>query len=180
MANNVQAVTTFRPIARVLHWTMAVMVLAMLLIGAGMVTSVSARHSMLVAIHKPLGIAVLVLVCLRIVVRLTSRSPALPGDLPAWQRLAAHGSHVVLYALMVAMPLVGWAMVSAGGYPVNLGGGIRLPAILPADPVMFAWLRHAHQCLAYLLFVTFLAHLGAALYHGLIRQDGVLRSMVGK
>ncbi|AHI65803.1 cytochrome b [Burkholderia thailandensis] len=172
--------TTFSPLARLLHWVMAVMIVSMLFVGAGMVATVSARHAALVAIHKPLGVTVLVLACVRVVVRLSSRPPALPSDLPGWQKLAAHGSHLVLYALMIAMPLVGWAMLSAGGYPVTLGGGVQLPPIVPADAVWFAWLRHAHRWLAYLFFATFLAHFAAALYHGLIRRDGVLRAMVGR
>ena len=69
-------------------------------------------------------------------------------------------------------------MLSAGGYPVMLGEDLRLPAILPENELMFAWLRTAHGVLAYLLFFTFLGHMGAALYHALIRRDGVLRSMV--
>lgn len=89
--------TVFSLPARVLHWVMAVMVVAMLFIGVGMVASVSERHAVLVAIHKPLGVAVLVLVCVRVAVRLSSRPPALPADMPAWQRFAAHGSHLVLY-----------------------------------------------------------------------------------
>ncbi|MBN3789880.1 cytochrome b/b6 domain-containing protein [Burkholderia sp. Ac-20353] len=172
--------TTFSLPARVLHWVMAAMIVAMLFIGVGMVASVSERHAVLVAVHKPLGVAVLVLVCLRVVVRLSSRAPALPGDLPGWQKAAAHGSHLVMYALMVAMPLIGWAMLSAGGYPVTLGGGVQLPAIVSADPVAFAWLRIAHRWVAYLFFATFLAHFAAALYHGLVRRDGVLKAMVGR
>ncbi|MGU7769656.1 cytochrome b [Burkholderia sp. MR1-5-21] len=172
--------TTFSLPARVLHWGMAAMIVAMLFIGVGMVASVSERHAVLVAIHKPLGVAVLVLVCLRVVVRFSSRAPALPEDLPWWQKVGAHASHLVLYALMIAMPLIGWAMLSAGGYPVTLGGGVQLPAIVGADPVLFAWLRIAHRWVAYLFFATFLAHFAAALYHGLIRRDGVVRAMVGR
>ncbi|KVC28945.1 cytochrome b [Burkholderia pseudomultivorans] len=175
-----KTVTTFGLPARVLHWVMAAMILTMLFVGVGMVASVSERHTFLVGIHKPLGVAVLVLVCVRIVVRLGSKTPALPADLPGWQKVAAHGSHLMLYVLMVAMPLIGWAMLSAGGYPVTLGSGVQLPAIVSADPVAFAWLRIAHRVLAYLFFATFLAHFAAALYHGLIRRDGVVRSMVGR
>ncbi|MGR3908702.1 cytochrome b [Burkholderia sp. SR8] len=175
-----KSATTFSLPARVLHWVMAAMVLTMLFVGVGMVASVSRRHDFLVALHKPIGIAVLVLVCVRIVVRLSSKPPALPEDLPGWQKVAAYGSHLLLYALMLAMPLIGWAMLSAGGYPVTLGGGVQLPALVSADPVTFAWLRLAHRLLAYLFFATFLLHFAAALYHGLIRRDGVLRAMVGR
>ncbi|MDC6127378.1 cytochrome b/b6 domain-containing protein, partial [Burkholderia gladioli] len=146
--------TGFNPLARLLHWLMAAMILAMLFIGVGMVSSVSARHAVLIAIHKPLGIAILVLVIVRLVVRFSKRPPALPEDLPGWQRAAAHLSHWVLYALMIAMPLIGWAMLSAGGYPVMLGGGVQLPALMGADPIAFAWLRNAHELLAFVLFAT--------------------------
>jgi len=103
----------------------------------------------------------------------------LPADLPAVQKLAALASHWLLYFLMFVLPLVGWAMLSAGGYPVMLSESLRLPPIFPVSPVAFAVLRHAHTWLAILLFLTFLAHMGAALYHGLIRRDGVLSSMTG-
>ncbi|MBU9176022.1 cytochrome b [Burkholderia gladioli] len=169
--------TGFNPLARLLHWLMAAMILAMLFIGVGMVSSVSARHAVLIAIHKPLGIAILVLVIVRLLVRFSKRPPALPEDLPGWQRAAAHLSHWVLYALMIAMPLIGWAMLSAGGYPVMLGGGVQLPALMGADPIAFAWLRNAHELLAFVLFATVVLHLAAALFHGLIRRDGVFGSM---
>ncbi|SFW20818.1 cytochrome b [Luteibacter sp. UNCMF366Tsu5.1] len=169
----------FHPFARVLHWLMAIAILAMLFIGAGMVSTLSTKHTWLLAIHKPLGITIFVLALIRLGFRLTHPAPPLPADLPVWQKLAAHGSHVMLYALMIAMPLIGWGMLSAGDYPVTLGAGIRLPQILPANPALFAWLREAHRYLAWLFFLTFLAHMGAALMHGLIRRDGVLRSMTG-
>jgi cytochrome b561 len=165
--------------ARVLHWLMAAMILAMLFIGVGMVASVSERHEWLLRIHKPLGIAILLLAVVRLIVRLRNPPPPLPSDLPTLQKLAAHASHWLLYALMLTLPLVGWAMLSAGGYPVMLSDSLRLPPIFPVNASAFAILRHAHAWLAMLLFLTFLAHLGAALYHGLIRRDGVLASMLG-
>lgn len=169
----------FSPAARLLHWLMALLILTMLFIGVGMVASVSERHAWLVGIHKPLGIAILLLALVRLVVRLRRSPPPLPADLPALQKLAAHASHWLLYALMIALPLIGWAMLSAGGYPVMLGSSLRLPPIWSFDPTAFAILRHLHTWLAMLLFVTFLAHLAAALYHGLVRRDGVLSSMTG-
>ena len=169
---------TFSLPARILHWLMAVMLLAMLFIGVGMVASVSERHDWLLRIHKPLGIAILILAVVRLAVRLPHPPPALPADLPAIQKLAAHASHWLLYILMLAMPLIGWAMLSAGGYPVMLSDSLRLPPIFPTSPVAFAVLRHMHGWFAMLLFLTFLAHMGAALYHGLIRRDGVLSSML--
>ncbi|WP_248797511.1 cytochrome b [Pseudomonas sp. MWU13-2105] len=168
----------FAPLARLLHWLMALMILAMLFIGAGMVASVSERHEWLLHLHKPLGIAILLLVVVRLLVRFSSRQPPLPSDLPGWQVLAAKLSHVLLYALMLVLPLLGWAMISAAGDPVMLGSSLQLPAIVSANAATFAFLRRAHGYLAYLLFLTVLMHLAAALFHGWIRRDGVLESMV--
>jgi cytochrome b561 len=174
-----EATRPFSPAARLLHWLMALLILTMLFIGVGMVATVSEWHTWLVGIHKPLGIAILLLAIVRLIVRIRRAPPPLPADLPAPQKLAAHASHWLLYVLMIAMPLIGWAMLSAGGYPVMLGSSLRLPPIWTFDPAAFAVLRHLHTWLGLLLFLTFLAHLAAALYHGLIRRDGVLSSMTG-
>ncbi len=167
----------FPPLARLLHWAMAVMILAMLFIGAGMVATVSEKHSLLLALHRPLGIAILLLAVLRLAVRLRHPPPPLPHDLPAWQRHAAKASHWLLYGAMIAMPLVGWAMLSARGDPVTMAGGWQLPPIVPQGPVAAAFLREAHAWLAYGLFLLILLHVAAALYHGLLRRDGVFSSM---
>jgi cytochrome b561 len=156
---------------------MAPLVIAMLFIGIGMVSTLSWWHQVLLAIHRPLGIAILVLVAIRLVIRLTHTTPALPAGMPRWQRRLAHFSHWLFYALLFAMPLVGWAMLAAGGYPVQLAGSLHLPPILPQSVRLYAFLRSAHTYLALLLFGTFLMHLGAALFHGLIRRDGVFSSM---
>ncbi|MFJ5183801.1 cytochrome b [Pseudomonas fulva] len=165
--------TVFHPVARVLHWSMAILILAMLFIRVSMVTDLSVRHPVLVSLHKGTGLALLVLVIARIIVRLSIPHPPLPQDLPAVQRLAAGASHLLLYGLMLAMPLLGWAMLSAGGYPRPLD----LPAIAPHDVQLYAVLRQAHGWAGYLLFATVLVHVGAALMHAWVRRDGVLRSM---
>ena len=170
--------THFAPLARLLHWLMAMMIIAMLFIGAGMAASVSERHEWLLNLHKPLGIAILLLVVVRLIVRFSTRQPPLPADLAPVQVLAAKLSHVLLYALMFILPVVGWAMISAAGDPVMLSSSLQLPSILPANPTTFAFLRKAHTYLAYLLFFTVLLHLVAALFHGWIRRDGVLHSML--
>jgi cytochrome b561 len=166
----------FPAISRLIHWLMAVMIIAMLFIGVGMVAS-TGRYAELVSIHRPLGIAILALVVVRVVNRVINRPPPLPASLPAVQRIAAKASHHLLYALMFAMPLIGWAMVSAAGEPVRLAGPLVLPPIVPAEPGLYAGLRTAHGLLAYLFFAVILVHLGAALFHGLVRRDGVLESM---
>jgi cytochrome b561 len=165
--------------ARVLHWLMALLILSMLLIGAGMVSTASVRYPQLLAWHRPIGLAILILALLRIIVRLTHRPPPLPLDLPPLQKAVAKGSHYLLYLLMIVVPLIGWAMQSAAGYPVTVWRGFNLYPILPHDVAVYGWLRQAHGLLAYAFLLLILGHLAAALFHGLVRRDGVFRSMTG-
>jgi cytochrome b561 len=167
----------FNPLQRTLHWIMAVCILAMLFIGVGMVSTVAQEYLTLVNIHKPLGIAILILALIRLVVRLRYGAPPLPLDLPEPMKLAAYLSHYALYALMIAMPLIGWAMLSAAEYPVVFWPGVWLPQILPLNPGLHTLLWNAHFYLAFLFFALILMHVAAALFHALIRRDGVFDSM---
>jgi cytochrome b561 len=166
----------FNALARILHWTMAAMVLAMLCIGIAMVASLANYHT-LVSIHRPLGIAILILVIVRFINRQLSSLPAFPATMSHRERLAAKASEYMMYSLMVVLPLVGWGMLSAARYPIVLFGSLHLPFILPQNLMLYWVLRQAHTALAYLFFVTFIAHFGAILFHTLIVRDGMLKRM---
>ena len=166
----------FPAVSRVLHWTMAVMVLTMLCIGVAMVVSLGDYHT-LVSIHRPLGIAILILVVVRFVNRLINPPPPLPATMSRAERLAATASELAMYGLMLVLPLVGWGMLSAARYPIVLHGSVHLPFILPHNAVLYAVLRKVHTILAYLFFLTFMAHVGAILFHTLIVRDGMLKRM---
>ena len=116
----------FTPLQRLLHWLMALCILAMLFIGVGMVSTVAPKYLTLVSIHKSLGIAILILALICLAVRLGYGAPRLPTDLPEPMKLAAYLSHYALYIFMIGMPLLGWGMMSAEAYPIVLLGGIRL------------------------------------------------------
>ena len=167
----------FTALQRLLHWLMAVCILAMLFIGVGMVSTVMPKYLTLVSIHKPLGVAILVLALVRLAVRLGYGAPSLPVDLPEPMKLAAHLSHYAFYVLMIGMPLIGWGMLSAAAYPIVLFGGVHLPAILPQSDSLHALLWNAHFYLAFLFFALILLHVAAALFHALIRRDGVFEAM---
>lgn len=167
----------FTPLQRVLHWLMAICILAMLFIGVGMVSTIMPKYLPLVTIHKSLGIAILVLALIRLGVRLRYGAPALPASLPVPMKLAAQLSHYAFYALMIGMPLIGWAMLSASAYPVVVFGGLYLPPILPPSDAVRTLLWNAHFYLAFLFFALILLHVAAALFHALVRRDGVFEAM---
>ena len=162
---------------RLLHWLMAICILSMLFIGVGMVSTVTPKYLTLVQIHKPLGIAILVLALIRLTLRIAYGAPALPADLPEPIKLAANLSQYIFYVLMIGMPLIGWAMLSAASYPVVLFGSVHLPSILPLSPSLHTLLWHAHYYLAFAFFAIILMHIAAILFHKLIRRDGVFETM---
>src|SRR5271155_4324078 len=122
---------------------MAICILLMLFIGVGFASTITPKYLPLVATHKTLGMAILVLALIRLAVRFRYGAPLLPADLPEPMRLAAHLSHYALYILMIAMPLLGWAMLSAAAYPVVLYGSVHLPAIVPQSDSLHAMLWNA-------------------------------------
>ncbi|HEY7312036.1 MAG TPA: cytochrome b [Gemmataceae bacterium] len=173
MSTQIRQFTTF---SRLLHWTMAAMVLTMLAIGVAMIVSLANYHA-LVSVHRPLGIAILILVVVRFVNRLLNSPPPFPATMSRAERLAATASELTMYGLMFLLPMVGWGMLSAARYPIVLFGSVHLPFILPHNAMLYAILRKAHTILAYVFFLTFLSHFGAILFHTLIVRDGILKRM---
>lgn len=161
---------------RLLHWLTAALVLAALFIGFGMVNSVS-DYARLVIIHKTLGVTILAVVLIRIINRLTCRAPALPSTVGRLERRLVVISEASLYALLVIQPLLGWAMVSAGGSPVVVLESARLPRIAPFDAHLFSLLRQAHSVVAYVLVVVIAAHVSAIVLHTVTLRDGMLSRM---
>jgi len=117
-----------------------------------------------------------VLALFRLALRIYYGAPSLPADLPEPMKLAAYSSQVILYALMISMPLIGWGMLSAASYPVVLCG-VHLPPILPVSAGLHTLLWHAHYYLAFAFFAIILLHVAAILFHKLIRRDGVFETM---
>lgn len=168
--------TQFTVLMRILHWLMAAMVLTMLGIGVAMVTSLGDYHR-LVSIHRPLGMAILILVVIRYVNRQFSTLPPFPPTMSSRERVVAHWSELLLYTLLFVLPLVGWGMLSAARYPIVLYGALHLFPILPHSAMLYAFLRRTHTVLAYLLFLAFIAHFGAILFHTLVVRDRLFNRM---
>src|SRR5437899_12378017 len=101
----------FPAVSRLLHWTMAVMVLIMLCIGVAMVVSLADYHA-LVSIHRPLGIAILILVVVRFMNRRLNPPPPFPDTMSRLERRAATASALTMYGLMFVLPVGGVVLVS--------------------------------------------------------------------
>lgn len=161
---------------RILHWLTAILIFTTLLVGFAMVNSIGSYAALLVT-HMTLGVLVLVIVVVRVANRFTHRAPKLPDTVGWGEHLLVVGSEVALYAMMLAQPLIGWAMVSASGGHVMLFGSLRLPRIAPFDADLYFVLRQTHSVVAYGLVAVIAAHVSAVLLHTLTLRDGMLSRM---
>ena len=187
MPRSVPSRTRYTRVAIALHWLIALGILAMLAMGFVMTHVKLAPFTVfkLYQLHKSVGITILLAAVLRLVWRLAHRPPALPSDMPRWEKGAAESTHVLLYLLMIGMPLVGWALVSASplNIPTILYGVIpwpNLPVLATlADKARVApVLGMLHAYGAYVLLALLLLHAGAALRHHIVMRDEVLRRMI--
>lgn len=170
--NRTEPKARFDPVTRLLHWVVAAAVIAQLFIAAVMVSSLLFQP-LLVAIHKPLGLLILVVVIVRLINRLAHRSPTPLATMGRFERFVATASEFLMYGLLLLQPLVGWAVVSASGVPVIIFGSLVLPPIAPNDAVLYGLLERSHRLLAYALLAVFTAHLCAVLFHTLVLRDGL-------
>ena len=177
----------YTAIAIGLHWLIALGVLGLLAIGLAMTQLDLApmRRFQLYQWHKSVGITVLLLSLLRLGWRLTHRPPPLPATLPPIERRGAHAVHGLLYGLIIGMPLVGWALVSASPFniPTVLYGLVPWPHLpvlpdLPDKAPIEAGLKLLHAAGAWILIGLFVLHAGAAMRHHLILRDDTLRRML--
>lgn len=165
--------------AKSFHWLMALLVIGMLCVGFYMDgMEMGPDKIQLFGLHKSTGALILGLATLRLLWRWMNPVPALPAGIPFWQRAGAHLSHYGLYALLFAMPLIGWAMSSAAGFPVSVYGWFTLPNIVPVDPDMVKLCKRLHYYGAVAFIALISLHVLAALFHHFIRKDDVLRRML--
>jgi cytochrome b561 len=166
----------FTALSRMFHWLTAILIFAALLIGFTMVNWLGGYVTLRV-IHMSIGALILVVVVLRVVNRLRHHPPAWPPTIGRLEGKAVIWSERAMYALLLAQPLVGWAMVSASGTPVRVFSALHLPPIAPFDIDVYAVLREAHSVMAYLLVLVVAAHISTVLAHSIVLRDGMLRRM---
>ncbi|MFG6467428.1 cytochrome b [Roseateles sp. BYS87W] len=167
----------YTPVAIVLHWLLALAIVGAFGVGLYMTElPFSPTRVKLYNWHKWAGVTILALSALRLLWRLTHRPPAdLP--MPAWQARVAHGVHVLLYLVFFAVPLTGWAMSSAKGYPIVWFGVLPLPDFVPKHEGLAEVMEEAHELLAWGLALLVLAHVAGALKHHFVDRDGLLARM---
>jgi cytochrome b561 len=162
-----------------LHWLTALLIAPM--IPLGMITANEwggPLQDSLSGVHQLLGAMLIPIVLGRMCYRLLNPPLPLPREIPALQRFAAHATHLVLYALLIVQPLIGWTAASAGGGPAIVLGSFALPPIAPENQALAEKLFVAHDLVGISIAGLLVAHIGAALYHHLVRKDRVLMRMI--
>ena len=168
----------YNPALRAPHWLMALVIFTAL--GLGIWSTQLPRAGLrdeVLFVHKSLGVTALALIAMRIVVRLVVGAPAYAVPLGRLVHAAAGSAHLALYALMVAMPVSGTIMSSAGGHDVSFFGLFTLPAIVPRSKALAEAASWAHFIFACAIGVTLAAHLSAVVWHAGVKRDTVLARM---
>ena len=160
-----------------LHWLIALAIIGNLL-GGFLHDGFGAAKGQVMAIHKATGILILLLTLVRIAWRLTHRAPPLPASTPGWQRSLAHVTHIALYALMLLVPMSGWAMASGSDKPISFYGLFDWPKLAVTKSSAAAGAAHeAHEIGGIILAVLVVMHIAAALQHQFLLRDRLLARM---
>lgn len=169
----------YKTLARWLHWSVALLVLAMLPVGFLMVQQGLSRpfQNALFVFHKNTGVIVALLVFARLLYRWRNPPPPLPLSLPQWQRRVSNWTHGILYGLIVLMPVSGYVRVRAGGFPIEMLDAMGIGTFLPKSEALANAAKSLHYAGAWALAILVVLHVGAALQHALIKRDGIFQRM---
>ena len=167
-------------VAVIFHWTLAVLLIGLLVSGVVMHKEGVPNRFAIYPWHKSFGILVLFLTAGRLLWRLGHKPPPLPEETPRWQAVASHSTHAAFYVLMIAMPLLGWAMVSASPLPIptvlfELVPWPDLP--IPESAEAAERWKDLHSLGAKVFIALLVLHIGAALKHQFVDRDGLLSRM---
>jgi cytochrome b561 len=166
-------------VAKSLHWLIAALLVVQFAIAWTMPDiGRDTRPEGPISLHLSFGALIVVVVIVRLAWRLTHAVPLLTDGVPPWQHYAAQATHFLLYAILVALPVMGWANANARGWDVSLFGIAPLPKIMATRSGLGMALGDIHGTTAIVLLVVVGLHALTALYHHFVRRDRVLLRML--
>jgi cytochrome b561 len=164
----------YNKVARILHWTMALLLVGNLI--GGLIHDIAPR--MIMPGHFMGGLLILTLAVIRLLWRFTHRPPAWPAHFATWEKVSAGAVHWALYAMMILVPLSGWVMVSSSDRTISIYGLFTLPKLPVEQSEAFGDLMsERHELLAYATIALIVLHIAAALRHHYVKKDGMLARM---
>lgn len=173
--------TEWGMISRMLHWTMALAILAMCLIGITMINLPTSPLKIdLFRFHKSLGLLLLLLAIIRLFWRVLEPAPQLPDDLSAKEKFLARAGQTMIYVLLILIPVSGWVIHSAANLTEQWFGLFVIPSITNPNIEIEAYAKTAHLALIVILGLAVSAHVAAALRHHYINKNNILNNMLGR
>ncbi len=165
--------------ARLFHWLVVVLVIAQVTIALVLPSLLpDTAAGTLSAWHLSVGSTILFVMLLRLAWRLTHAPPPPPADLSPPLRLLSRATHWAFYAILIVLPTLGWAAASAYGATVRLFGLIPLPALVAQNERLGGKIGEVHGTVAFVLLALITLHVAGALYHALIKRDGVIQRIL--
>jgi cytochrome b561 len=163
----------------VLHWLLAMGLLYQLGLGLWMddlPKEPVGERAQWFNLHKSIGICLGLFILWRLGWRITHSVPAPVNPAPSWQHKTSTLTHWSMYACMLLLPITGFAGSNFSAYPVKFFG-IELPKLFEPDPALKSLMSESHEWLASIFMTLVLLHFLAALWHGWVKRDGLLRRM---
>ena len=170
--------TTWGSVSKALHWIIVLLIVNQWVIAERADDLTGLAKLKALGYHKSFGMTILMLAVIRLVWRLSNPVPDLTAETRPWERVLAKISHVLLYALIFAMPLTGWLMSSARNFPVSWFGMFQIPDLVSPDKALYERMHDLHHTLFAVLVVVALLHVAGALKHQFIDKNEVLRRML--
>ena len=175
----VGAVPAYTVTARVLHWITAAAILLMLPLGWASANEWGGSwQDWLYNLHRSIGAALIPIILVRVIYRITHPPSPLPEAIPPLQRLAAAGTRGALYALLLAKPVIGWIATSAYPAPIPVFGLFELPPLWGANRPLSDRLFSLHAAFGIAIAIVVALHVAAACHHHFVRKDRVLLRMI--
>jgi cytochrome b561 len=166
-------------VSQLLHWTIGALILVMAYLGLTMTDLPNGPDKIRTyALHKSIGLTILALVALRLIWRLYAGTPKPVPGTPPWQARIAGLVHVAIYALLFAIPLSGWVLNSAAGFPLQWFGLVNLPKIVATSRDLHALAEQLHELMFWALVLLVVTHAAAAIWHHLFQRDATLGRML--
>jgi cytochrome b561 len=175
-------VKSWGSLSRAFHWVLGIAIIGMIAYGWWL-NHIPARADRYFyrSIHADIGYVILLLTAIRLIWRGVNPTPALPEETPAWQRIAARISHILLYLVTIAVALLGWAMSGARPPEQNYAsffGWFKVPQFTSPDKIAEHFYEDRHIWFAYVLLALIVLHIVAAVWHHFIKRDRVALRMV--
>jgi cytochrome b561 len=167
-------------VARAIHWLVAALAVVAVTLGWAMVAAPrnTPARDLLLLLHRSVGLTILAAMAVRTLWRWHRPPPPLPPHLRPIEACLAHLTHLALYLIFIAMPIAGYINAAAAGHSVSLFGLVAIPPLLPEDPRLSQLAIAAHLVGQYLVYLFVALHVAGALFHGIVKRDGVLERML--